>query len=625
VLVADGATVRFRHELAREVVHDALLPDQRQRLHRRVLAALEHPPAGRVDHARATHHAVEAGATEAVLRHAPLAAGAAEAAEARREAVAHLELALAHADRLAAPEQIELWSRLAEQQSLLGDHRKAIEAYEQAAALAERGGDGPRRGLLLARLWTPLSMSGEIDRAGRAADEAIAVLRRHGPGPGLALAYAQRCSQHMLARELTDAEPWGRAAIELAAYNGDDEVLAYALIQSGVALWMAGDQAGLGRLHRGVAIARARGNARLLVHGLSQIGAGGGEVHQYAEAVPALEECVAIAERHELGSRGLYAAAWLARCRLALGHWDEAGASLAMLAASPRCEGITRLTVLTDLGRLRARRGEPDVWGPLDEALVLARRTGHLQRLWPVAAARAEAAWLAGRLVDEVDDLRAVHATACHLAYPWAVGELGLWLRRAGARAGIRAGIDPDADSNADPDADSDVEPDIDSGVEAKIEAGVEMAAAPYALHLAGDPSAAATRWAGLGCVYEQAAALADSADDADQRAALALFERLGAKPAASRLIERRRAAGRRVPRGPNAATRENPGGLTDRETDVLRLVAAGCSNREIAVNLHISVKTVGHHVSHVLTKLRARSRAGAVAAALGAGVRLAP
>ena len=47
-------------------------------------------------------------------------------------------------------------------------------------------------------------------------------------------------------------------------------------------------------------------------------------------------------------------------------------------------------------GRLRARRGDPDPWSPLDEARELAAGTGELQRLAPVAGARAEARWLAG-------------------------------------------------------------------------------------------------------------------------------------------------------------------------------------------------------------------------------------
>jgi hypothetical protein len=55
------------------------------------------------------------------------------------------------------------------------------------------------------------------------------------------------------------------------------------------------------------------------------------------------------------------------------------------------------LDPLTVLGLVRARRGDRDVWPLLDEALGLAEPTGALQRIGPVAAARADAAWLQER------------------------------------------------------------------------------------------------------------------------------------------------------------------------------------------------------------------------------------
>ncbi len=57
---------------------------------------------------------------------------------------------------------------------------------------------------------------------------------------------------------------------------------------------------------------------------------------------------------------------------------------------------------------------------------------------------------------------------------------------------------------------------------------------------------------------------------------------------------------------------REPPGGLTDREVEVLELVAAGCSNRQIAQRLVISRRTAEHHVQHIYTKIGASSRAAA-------------
>jgi DNA-binding CsgD family transcriptional regulator len=66
-------------------------------------------------------------------------------------------------------------------------------------------------------------------------------------------------------------------------------------------------------------------------------------------------------------------------------------------------------------------------------------------------------------------------------------------------------------------------------------------------------------------------------------------------------------AAGHRVVR-----RREGPAGLTLREVEILKLVARGLSNKEIATVLFISAKTVANHVEHIYAKIGASTRAGA-------------
>jgi DNA-binding NarL/FixJ family response regulator len=66
---------------------------------------------------------------------------------------------------------------------------------------------------------------------------------------------------------------------------------------------------------------------------------------------------------------------------------------------------------------------------------------------------------------------------------------------------------------------------------------------------------------------------------------------------------------------------KERPGGLTDREAEVLRLLARGLTNKEIASSLDISVKTAGHHVQHVFEKLHVTTRAGATMIAMKTGL----
>ncbi|HET7095344.1 MAG TPA: helix-turn-helix transcriptional regulator [Thermomicrobiales bacterium] len=81
----------------------------------------------------------------------------------------------------------------------------------------------------------------------------------------------------------------------------------------------------------------------------------------------------------------------------------------------------------------------------------------------------------------------------------------------------------------------------------------------------------------------------------------------------------------------PIAAAPSNPAGaggrdldgaatLSQREQEVLRLVATGCTDRQIAEALFVSRHTVGNHVRHILAKLDVATRAAAVAAAARMG-----
>jgi DNA-binding CsgD family transcriptional regulator len=146
------------------------------------------------------------------------------------------------------------------------------------------------------------------------------------------------------------------------------------------------------------------------------------------------------------------------------------------------------------------------------------------------------------------------------------------------------------------------------------------------ARHDAGSASRSLRRalieWQGLSVPYEVATtrlllglAFRETSDEeaatSSFLAAAETFEGLGAYPDA------RRAAGL-VGRGQAVAL---SGGLTEREAEVLRLVAAGKTNKEVAVDLHLSHKTVARHLSNIFTKLGVRSRAAATSFAVEHGI----
>jgi DNA-binding NarL/FixJ family response regulator len=127
----------------------------------------------------------------------------------------------------------------------------------------------------------------------------------------------------------------------------------------------------------------------------------------------------------------------------------------------------------------------------------------------------------------------------------------------------------------------------------------------------------AARAWAALGCPLWEVIALGASPDLADGRRAAETAERLGATAVRDAVLRSRHVQGVPVPRGPRGAVADHPSRLTDRELEVLDLLAGGLTNAEIAQRLYLSEKTVGHHVSAILRKLGEPTRAGAVAAAL--------
>ena len=203
-----------------------------------------------------------------------------------------------------------------------------------------------------------------------------------------------------------------------------------------------------------------------------------------------------------------------------------------------------------------------------------------------VRAARAEAAWLAGNPASALEEAAAGWEPAVRERHAWVAGELAYWRWRAGTP-----------------------------------ERPPEWIASPFALHIDGDSRAAADAWQRLGCPYEEARALADG-DAAAQTRALGVLDRLGARhPAADLRRTMRKQGVSRVARGPHASTRANQLGLTNRQVEILRLLAEGLTNAEIADRLAITSKTAEHHVAAVLAKLEVRSRRQAAAVARDSGI----
>jgi DNA-binding CsgD family transcriptional regulator len=585
MLTTSGGRVRFRHEIARLVIEQSLAPSRRTALNGRVLSVLEKEEDDEVgDPARLAHHAEAAGDGAAVLRYAPDAARLAATLGAHREAARLYSVALSYADRLTGLERAELLERYAEEGNITAVGPEATTAIREALKIHRDRGDVLAEGRTLRLLGSNLGRNGRLAESLAANLEAVAVLEQIPPSAELALSYVSMAAIYGIGLD-AQARDWGLKAIRLGEELGCAKAVYAGLNIVGCIKIVNGDLAGIADLERSRELAEQHGDYLEV-----------GRAHMHLCWMLAFSREWPLAERY-LDSAITFCRdhgqeLWFEHLRslqmeshLARGRWKKAAAEAdAVLAAGDGAPPVSRADALIVLGTLRARRGQPGGWRLLDEARELVSRLGYAHLFAPLAAARAEAAWLEGRHAAVLEEAELADPAAPGLD-PFAVHDLSYWRWRAGAAAG-----DPD------------------------------RLAEPHQMLLSGDRTGAARWWQDRGQPYQAALVWVGSSDATALRDSLEVVRGLGGRPAMAIVARELRELGEvDLPRHSGGANSAHPSGLTAREIDVLRLLAAGLRNSEIAAQLVLSPRTVDHHVSAIMRKLGAQSRGGAIAA----GVRL--
>jgi DNA-binding CsgD family transcriptional regulator/tetratricopeptide (TPR) repeat protein len=581
VLRDAGAEVVFRHELAREAIAASILPGRRRALHRAAYEAIR--ASARADDRRLAHHAASAGDGPNVIVHAPRAATLAAALGAHREAAEHYRAALRWGHLMDDTGRADLLERLSYECYLTGQLQEASEARASELALRRASGDALRTGSALrwlSRIYWYRLRNAEAERYAR---EAVETLSQLPDSTELAMAYSNMAQLRMLADDTEGTQEWGNRAVELARALGDVDTEVHALNNVGTVLMIAGHERGAALLQESLDLALAHDLQEHVARAYTNLGATHVKHRRYPVGEHVLRAGIDFCADRDLDSWTSYMRGTLSILLLETGRWAEAR-SLAHAVATQSAATVSSVNALMVLGRLGTRTGaEP---GAAAEAWAVAEPLGEPQRVLICACGMAEAAWTRGDLDDVRRRVDAVWALAVDRGGPWNVGELLWWLHRAGD---TRAALGPVAE--------------------------------PFALMLAGDAAAAAAAWDAIGNPFWAALSRAASDDPADLRAAASGLEALGATATHAAAMRDLRRRGTSVPRGPRAGSRANPAGLTEREMEVLLVLAEGLSNAQIAARFVLSEKTVAHHVSAVLRKLQEPSRSRAVATARRKGL----
>ena len=298
-----------------------------------------------------------------------------------------------------------------------------------------------------------------------------------------------------------------------------------------------------------------------------------------------LAEGIAFAARHDLNSSTQYLLGRQAELRMQQGRLREAETIAQGVIGMERLPVVMHLPALTVLGRVRSRMQEAGAHDLLARALEEGLPTGEPQRIFPVRIAMVESAWLSEDVGAAQQQLRSIAELDVGSLRTWGLGELAAWWRRC--------------------------------SMDDSLPVALDKLPAPWAAELTGDFSTAAAEWTRLGLPYEAALALMQvQGPDAGKSLsrAVEILDSIEARQAAAlarKLAQRAGLSGElpRLRRGPLAASRHHPLGLTRSELQVLRLIAEGRSNKDIARQLDRSPRTIEHQVSAVLGKFSAANR----------------
>ena len=577
----------YRHELARLAVESTIPPGGAPRLHARLLAALEQLEPQ--DPAVLTHHAVAARDGARTLVHARAAAEEAVSSASNREAAAFLEVALAHLPTSAtAVERAELLAQVCRQQYLAGQHHDALASARASIPLWEAAGETAG----VAEAYAVLAVLGyqALGRRHVIRDHihrALDLAEESGAPATIARVHTDAATLAVIGSDLPGCRQHADRVLQVAEEADLEEFRVAGRMLSTAATAVVGDPDGRLEILRLIEVAREHGWDELAWRGYVFVFISDYEHGNLRTAHRVFEEALAFVADRDLPFARLWHLSFRSLAHVVMGRWSAAEEdAAAALVDTPLGGNAWPFLAQAQVALRCGREGAAE---RLDRAWDVAAGIDEPLRWFPVLSALAEQMWMTGApdervtgfAVERIAELSASPDTA------WAAGLLATWLERLGLEFEL-----------------------------------VHPVGEPFRLMLDGRYAEAASWWRLAGDTFAEAMALADSPEPDDRVRAVTLLDRHGAIGTADRLrVELRRQGVDAVPPRPRESTQGNPGGLTNRQLDVARLVAMGMSNSEIAARLYISPKTADHHVSAILAKLDLPSRRAVVMKATELGL----
>lgn len=570
----DDDQISFRHDLIRLAIEETLTESKRIKFNSLVLNALLDQTNKEHLLARIIHHSAKSNNHDVIIKFTPIAAKQASNLGAHKLASKIYGTALQYKELISAEQQLNFLEGYSYECFLTGQVDEAIKSSEEALELFKKYPNPEREGEIYRRLSRILWYDCQDQKGEEALDKAITIFEKIPASRNLAMAYSNKSQTYAIREEQELIVKWGNKALELARKLNDKEVEAHALNNIGCGKMLLDKESGEEDLLRSLEISIKNEFYEQAIRAYVNLGALHLQRKKLSAADKYFEGGLEFSSEKDIYVYTLCMAGHYSKSKFHSGNWNEAVDLANSVLTKENLPPGNSVMPRTVIGLIRARRSDPGALSYIEKSFGLSFQMGELEKIVFVTSAKAEYYWLNNKLSMFADQLKSIYLQVLVSKNPWSIGELAYWLWKAG-----------------------------------NLNEMPKTISKPYFLQIDGEWEEAAKLWEKLHCPYEQALALSEG-DEYAMKQSLEIFEKLGATAAVQLIKQKMKESGiKSIPKGPRQSTKENFAGLTNRQLEVLKLVANGKSNSEIADNLYISAKTVDHHISAIFSKLNIHSR----------------